>query len=98
MADLSTPLLDTVIDKLANPTLECRTLANENSTITAENAAVETLQGMLSNEQLMPPSLTPIIAPRTIQPSTIQPTTPLYCPDDVTGPRQIDGCSGENLT
>ena len=93
MADLSTPLLDSVITKLTNPTLDCRTLVHENPTNPSGNATAETQQSILSNQEML--STTPIIASRTIHPTTVQPTTPLYCPDDITGPRQIDGCTGE---
>ena len=85
MADLSTPLLDTVVNKLADPTLDCRLLANSNATIeysstTDGNATAEIAQSTSSpSEEPRPPSQAPIIIQPSIRPSS----APIVVPSDL---------------
>lgn len=101
MADLTTPLLDTVINKLANPTLDCKALmyesnsTSESSTNSAGSSTIQIQPSIPSiSEEISLLTPTPIISPTT-HPITVLPTTPLYCPNNFTGTREVDGCTGE---
>lgn len=62
---------------------------------TASYSTVETQQSISSSsEELGPPSPAPI--PPSVYPTTMQPTIPLICPEDFTGPKQVDRCTGEH--
>jgi chitinase len=83
MADLSTPLLDTVLKKLDNPRLDCESLAYDPTTINDYLLRVET-NAYDPNPAATLPSQTSLVD------SDVQ----LTCPPDKTGPMQYDGCSG----
>lgn len=80
--DLSTPLLDTLNDKLTEASLDCKTLAYDPSKLPSfEDLTTVTSQQVIS-QQVTGPVITPA------------PTVTLDCSDGVTGPRQHDGCTG----
>ena len=82
MADLSTPLLDAVLNKLDNPRLDCISLAYDPTTINDYLLRVET--------NAYNPDPVATMPSQTSLDSDVQ----LTCPPDKTGPMQYDGCSG----
>lgn len=103
MADLSTPLLDAVINKLIDPSLDCKTLAYDPNAITSTDSSTVGLSPTTST-----PSETLASDPNTINESPESPTagpsltvpTPnaqLSCPPDATGTMQYNGCTGKYL-
>jgi hypothetical protein len=103
MADLSTPLLDAVINKLIDPSLDCKTLAYDPNAITSTDSSTVGLSPTTStpSETLASDSNTINESPEspTAGPSLTVPTpnAQLSCPPDATGTMQYNGCTGKYL-
>ena len=101
MPDLSTPLLDTLNNKLADPTLDCKTLeynfAKEQlsgDSIFSEEEGL-TVSSISSTASSSASSSQELVNMPTPTPKTLAPTVPLDCSGDfMTGPRELDGCTG----
>ena len=98
MPDLSTPLLDTLNNKLADPTLDCKTLEYnfakepENSIFSEEEGL--TVSSISSTASSSASSSQELVNMPTPTPKTLAPTVPLDCSGDfMTGPRELDGCT-----
>jgi len=94
MPDLSTPLLDAVNSKLADPTLDCESFAyipdSESPTISPQqNVVPNNLPSPSAPQNVVTNNSQPLS-----EPSAISATAPMYCPDGFTGPRQNDLCTG----
>jgi hypothetical protein len=83
MADLSTPLLDTVNAKLTEPSLDCESLAY--------NASASEVSDLLDQQH---PLANTVLNQPSPPPSSPPPTDALFCPTDFTGPMQYGGCTG----
>ena len=103
MSDLSTPLLDTLNNKLTDPTLDCKTLTYDpNKGAVSGDTTLSGQQTSPNNVGAKPATVSgqqlnvPVTAtkPPTQAPNTPAPTAPLICPDGLTGPRQHEGCTG----
>ena len=88
MDDFSTPLLDSVNNKLVDPALDCKSLAYNSTLVSGESSTVSDQQNLMSAEAVQ--EKVP-----TVSPTTPAPTMPLECSPDETGPRQHNGCTGE---
>jgi hypothetical protein len=95
MADLSTPLLDAVINKLIDPSLDCKMLAYDPNAITSTDSSsptTSTPSETLSTINESPES--PTAGPSLTVPT---PNAQLSCPPDATGTMQYNGCTGKYL-
>ena len=81
--DLSTPLLDTLNDKLTEPSLDCKTLAYDPSKLPSLEAL--TTPSQVTSQQVTLP---------VISQNSPAPTVTVDCSDGITGPRQYNGCTG----
>jgi len=82
--DLSTPLLDTLNDKLTEPSLDCKTLEYDPSKLPS-------FEDLTTPSQVQQVTSQQVISQQTITPA---PTVTLDCSDGMTGPRQYNGCTG----
>ena len=94
MPDLSTPLLDAVNSKLADPTLDCESFAyipdSESPTVSPQqNVIPDNLPSPSAPQNVVTNNSQPLS-----EPSAISATAPIYCPDGFTGPRQNELCTG----
>ena len=89
MPDLSTPLLDSLNNKLTDPTMDCKTLEYNPNIFSSGESTTSSGQQLTTSSQQVAQNVP------TLAPNTLAPTDELECLDDVTGPRQHNGCTGK---